>query len=254
MRRIAWFYIFVFVMLATMFVGLQKANALHPNANTVCVRKAIGFVRNPNETLKKSCEKSEVKFETVKTAATNTSKSSAFRQRSICGAGGIALCKIGVRGPGGGLIFFVDYYDQYAGFDYLEVAPTSCETLMMWSSTDFAGKALMAWDVSAVGRGQANTEAILTADLDETVSNSAAKFADWSECGSQTDWFLGSIGEMKLIYTNLAKAGVGGFSSHYYWSSSEYDDRYAWTQGFDYGFQDGNYKGTVAYVRPIRAF
>ena len=30
--------------------------------------------------------------------------------------------KVGDTGPGGGVIFFVDRYDEYAGFTYLEVA------------------------------------------------------------------------------------------------------------------------------------
>lgn len=49
---------------------------------------------------------------------------SKITELSICGAGGTSLCTIGSQGPGGGLIFFVDYNDQYAGFNYLEAAPT----------------------------------------------------------------------------------------------------------------------------------
>ncbi len=41
-----------------------------------------------------------------------------------CGANGTSACKIGTKGPGGGWIFFVDYNDQFSGFDYLEAAPT----------------------------------------------------------------------------------------------------------------------------------
>jgi ABC-type transport system involved in cytochrome c biogenesis permease subunit len=50
------------------------------------------------------------------------------------------------------------------------------------------------------------------------------------------DWFLGSIGEMMLMYTNLRQAGVGGFSTGYYWSSSE-RDQHAWDQDFNYGIR-----------------
>ena len=31
--------------------------------------------------------------------------------------------KVGQRGPGGGVIFFVDYNNEYARFNYLEAAP-----------------------------------------------------------------------------------------------------------------------------------
>jgi len=42
--------------------------------------------------------------------------------------------KVGDVGPGGGIIFFVDYNDQYVGFNYLEAAPTSCQGAVSWSS------------------------------------------------------------------------------------------------------------------------
>jgi hypothetical protein len=40
-----------------------------------------------------------------------------------CGTSGADACMIGAVGPGGGLIFFVDYNDEYSDFDYLEVEP-----------------------------------------------------------------------------------------------------------------------------------
>jgi hypothetical protein len=254
MKNIARFGVSAVVVVAAICIGQGSVSATQPSANNKCVNKATGVSRNLRKSEKQTCEKNEVKFATINSGRSNTNKSGAIRQQSICGADGTSLCKIGVKGPGGGLIFFVDYYDQYAGFDYFEAAPLSCGSSMNWSSTDFMGTASSGWDVKAVGRGQVNTEAILAADMYESASNSAAKFADSSTCGSQADWFLGSIGEMKLAYTNLGQAGIGGFSSDYYWSSSEYSDQYAWTQGFDFGFQDANYKGIMAYVRPVRSF
>ena len=47
---------------------------------------------------------------------------------SVCGPNGNELCKIGMTGPGGGIVFFIDYQDQYPSFcadgdcNYLEVA------------------------------------------------------------------------------------------------------------------------------------
>jgi len=59
----------------------------------------------------------------------------AITQLSICGASGTSLCKVGVQGPGGGTIFFVDYNDIYNGFNYLEAAPKACEsTSKTWAS------------------------------------------------------------------------------------------------------------------------
>ena len=69
---------------------------------------------------------------------------------------------------------------------------------------------------------------------------------------SKTDWFLGSLGEMMLMYSNLQ--GVGGFAAGAYWSSSENDATTAWYQTFDSGRQLYSGKTSVYYVRPVRAF
>ena len=59
---------------------------------------------------------------------------------------------------------------------------------------------------------------------------------------------------MMLMYTNLRQAGVGGFSTDYYWSSSEFADSAAWGQGFGNGYQVNGAKDGSIYVRPVRAF
>jgi hypothetical protein len=59
---------------------------------------------------------------------------------------------------------------------------------------------------------------------------------------------------MMLMYTNLRQAGVGGFSTVSYWSSSELDVTNAWYQGFYFGNHDYSYKDDPIYVRPVRAF
>jgi hypothetical protein len=56
------------------------------------------------------------------------------------------------------------------------------------------------------------------------------------------------------MYTNLRQAGVGGFSTGTYWSSSEYDGDVAWLQNFYVGDQYGTNKTDTLYVRPVRAF
>jgi hypothetical protein len=67
------------------------------------------------------------------------------------------------------------------------------------------------------------------------------------------DWFLPSKGELNQMYVN--RTAVGGFSSVYYWSSSEGGASNAWGQAFDVGYQyDGLSKSDTFYVRPVRAF
>ena len=190
------------------------------------------------------------------TGAAGTNATVAITQLSICGTGGTSLCKVGAVGPGSGLIFFVDYNDQYTGFDYLEAAPPSCEgTGKAWSSdTTHSLVAVNGWAARAVGAGKANSAAMIASGATSYVGDTsgAAFFAKGSTCGTKTDWFLGSLGEMMLMYDNLQ--GVGGFAAGIYWSSSGGDADVAWYQNFSGGLQDNLSKSVFGYVRPVRAF
>ena len=179
---------------------------------------------------------------------------SKITELSICGSAGTSLCTIGAQGPGGGLIFFVDYNDQYTGFNYLEAAPASCEGQKNWSSVTTSVAATSGWAGRAVGMGSTNTTAIKAAFSSDDITNNASYFATSCSAGGKSDWFLGSLGEMKLMYDNLQ--GVGGFvDSVYYRSSTEASATNAWNQGFSKGDQKGdNTKVTTFYVRPVRAF
>ena len=198
----------------------------------------------------------------------------AITQQSVCD--GIdadttadELCKIGMTGPGGGHIFFVDYNDQYAGFNYLEAAPqgwsnglsnvnlggvtgetagtATVDPKMHWCSDTSSLLGLNAWANRAVGIGGTNTT---TADI--TCTSGAVQAASDLVLGGKDDWFLGSLGEMMLMFDNLQ--GVGGFASGLYWSSSDFQASRAWGQYFDTGgFTNGN-KATPTYLRPVRAF
>ena len=172
--------------------------------------------------------------------------------------------KIGDTGPGGGIIFFVDYNDQYAGFNYLEAAPTSCESASSaWSSdTTHSLLAVKGWAARAVGSGQSNTTAMLAnGDTSYSADTSGAAFysnalASGVPAGcvtSKDDWFLGSIGEMKLMHDNLQ--GLGEFNAVRYWSSTEDTSSIAWNQSFGGGSQYADqFKTGTLRVRPVRAF
>ncbi len=156
--------------------------------------------------------------------------------------------KIGSRGPGGGWIFYVDLYDQYPGFTYLEAAPTDI-TSLPWCNNSTSIPAVAGWASKAVGKGQANTTAMLG-----VCSSGAANGADLYLTATKSDWFLPSLGELQLMYDNLLQAGVGGFTSNYYWSSTENYGYYAWIQTFVTGDQSYSNKTTTNRVRPVRAF
>lgn len=198
-----------------------------------------------------------------------TNATVAITQQSICGVGGTSLCKVGVVGPGGGIIFFVDYNDQYVGLNYLEAAPqgwsngllnvnlggvtgetagtATVDPKMKWCSNTSSLLGSDAWAKRAVGIGGTNTT---TADI--TCTSGAVQAASDLVLGGKDDWVLGSLGEMKLMYDNLQ--GVGGFASDSYWSSSEGDAGGAWGQFFNDGYHGIYGKTSTISVRPVRAF
>ena len=58
------------------------------------------------------------------------------------------------------------------------------------------------------------------------------------------------------INTTASANGGSNFStnSNYYWSSTEYDNSFAWRQNFNGGTQYNDYKEDTNNVRAVRAF
>ena len=164
--------------------------------------------------------------------------------------------KVGDTGPGGGIIFFVDRYDEYAGFTYLEVAPVGTEVQLTWATDVNSNRttAVSGADSKALGAGHQNTLDIVAQTGNIAATCAAAYCADLTS-GGQTDWYLGSTTEMKMVYEVVhLQLSVGGFSPGYYWSSSEYVPGLAWIQGFYDGNQFNDFKSSTYYVRPVRRF
>jgi hypothetical protein len=90
----------------------------------------------------------------------------------------------------------------------------------------------------------------------ETSDITAAERAYDLTLGGQSDWFLPSKDELNQMYMNLHSAStpLGGFSTDYYWSSSEFGDFFAWSRNFLDGYQSGGGKTNLYSVRPVRAF
>lgn len=117
-----------------------------------------------------------------------------------------------------------------------------------------------------IGQGKANTQRI--AGFAST--GSAAAAAQSSNCGGLSDWFLPSKDELNEAFRWLSHSRrglqltpVGGFERGYYWTSSDYNGRTAWSQYFADGQQFdrvqtlmGNKKPPARpfSVRPMRAF
>jgi uncharacterized repeat protein (TIGR02543 family) len=187
-----------------------------------------------------------------------------------------AKWKINVyTGPAGGLVFY-DKGSYSDGWRYLEAAPSGwynggSDPLMQWGVYGYTVKPSA--KATAVGTGEANTASIVSyhdelwtlypdkgdyytnptdyyADNDGTVA--AKVCSEYSVINGETtydDWFLPSKDELALMYDNL-----GGFSSSFYWSSTEVIDSYASTQNFFFGFKLFDAKYSENRVRPVRAF
>lgn len=154
-------------------------------------------------------------------------------------------------GPAGGLVFYDkgSYTSDGNGiWRYLEAAPAD-QSNSAWSNITGT---LIGTTGTAIGTGKTNTAAII-GQSGHTAS--AALVCENYSIGGYTDWFLPSQDEMNAMYTNLAAYGVGGFTTLYYWNSSETGDRsYAFTQLFSNGNQPSYLKAAIHRVRAIRAF
>ena len=81
----------------------------------------------------------------------------------------------------------------------------------------------------------------------------ALRVANAYRGGGLADWRLPTLAELSLLY--LAKGLVGGFSYDTYWSSSEKDADYAFSQYFVDGEQSSGYPKYVPFgVRLVRSF
>jgi hypothetical protein len=183
------------------------------------------------------------------------------------------VCNVGDIGPGGGIVFYDAGKTQSWG-RYLEIAPKSCEgERLPWRPANntinvYFGRSAAKSRVYAklLGMGKINTDRIVSAI---GARSHAAKFADDSVCGGKDDWFLPSKNELDIAFNRLAQnrvAGndtpVGGFNKGYYWTSSDYNNKTAWTQYFMDGQQfdrvqtlDGNKTPPTPFrVRAVRAF
>lgn len=196
-------------------------------------------------------------------------------------------------GPAGGLVFYENPNWETDGWRYLEAAPYGWYNGETDSSGAYSGDEdpYFQWGVyiypidppakaTAVGTGMSNTLNIVeyhdtlwtrypekgdyytnpTEYYSPNDGTVAAKIcAGYSlENGGTTydDWYLPSKDELSQMYLNLKQNNLGGVSTSYYWSSSEGNVFYAWSQAFgSSGDQRSNsHRSYQCKVRPIRAF
>lgn len=145
----------------------------------------------------------------------------------------------------GGLIIYLDG----TGIHGYVCATTDQSTGAVWGcyGTDLAGA-----QGTAVGTGNQNTLDIINGC---GTAGIAARLCSDLVLNGYDDWFLPSKAEIELMYT-LSTHSLGGFSSVYYWTSSEYDFTYGTRRGFWSGGEYYAYisKNNAYYVRAMRAF
>ena len=184
---------------------------------------------------------------------------------SIGGGSSSFEYKVGDTGPGGGIIFFVDRYDEYPGFTYLEVGPSSSESAIPWAQTSPANYSNTAVDgakLKTIGGGYQNSLDIINQGNNNPATCAAKYCRTFTGPGPETDWYLPSIGELILLHNAIhVNLGLGGFTeSGEYWSSTEtsFDPGSAFFVGFGMGNRSYTSKnagyGGGQIARPIRRF
>ena len=150
----------------------------------------------------------------------------------------------------GGIIFYIDG----SGTHGLIAAPKDQSAGIVWWNGSLVNTGATA---TAVGTGQANTDKIIAV---QGAGDYAAALADNLALNDYSDWFLPSRDELNLMYYKIGPGAlapltnIGGFSSAWYWSSSEYSSSSASFQYFGNGSQITPDKDNKGLVRAVRAF
>lgn len=166
--------------------------------------------------------------------------------------GGYPVHTIG-ESYGGGIVFYV--YDN--GQHGLIAATSDQSTGIMWYNGTYKNTGSKG---DGLGAGSMNTAIIVATQIgDNQTGDFAAKVcADYSVMVDNVyygDWYLPSQMEIHFLY--LQKDVVGGFTSNFYWTSTEQiapGNYYAWGKDFNAGGLNGANKFFTYYVRAIRAF
>ncbi|PKL13911.1 MAG: hypothetical protein CVV52_04005 [Spirochaetae bacterium HGW-Spirochaetae-8] len=167
--------------------------------------------------------------------------------------------KVGDEGQAGGIVFY-DKGGYSDGWRYLEatMSPIDYESIF-WGRQGTA----VGGTKKGIGSGKENTAKIVAKlGVSETYAASVCfELTTFKDGVKYDDWFLPSVDELDLMYRELSKKNIGGFSDAYYWSSSEYSSSFVWGQYFKGGGQyfsgDGqgiSSRDSAGRVRPVRAF
>lgn len=147
----------------------------------------------------------------------------------------------------GGIVFYIDGTGEHG----LLCAQNDISSGSMWGCT---GTSIAAAGNTEVGTGGQNTLYIIEACLTNGI---AARLCSDYVIDEYDDWFLPTLGELTLLFSNLFMNDIGDFSTGaIYWSSSEIANTSAWAFRFDKitGGSVENLKDFTRRVRPVRSF
>jgi len=102
---------------------------------------------------------------------------------------------------------------------------------------------------TALGTGNQNTIDIMTGCATPGI---AARICGDLVLNGYNDWYLPGVEELNKLIIN--QAGIGGFSNNFYWTSSEIDPDYAYSEDiFGYFHASAKNDGSLL-VRAVRSF
>lgn len=161
----------------------------------------------------------------------------------------------------GGIVFYV----EPGGLHGLVAADVDASEGISWQNGE-AGEGIVNAKGNGLFAGDSNTRLIIAQQtIDDQTGNFAALVAasftkddsGANRCLSNCygGWYLPSLYELRLMYTNLAQSGRGDFAQSLYWSSTESSVTHAFAVNFSTGEKGLQYKSDETIrVRPIRAF
>ena len=211
------------------------------------------------------------KAATEKAATEKAATEKAATEKAAAACAVSLSCKVGDKGPGGGIVFF-DAGSQQSWGRYLEYAPDNWngslnDPSIPWCNitnidfrstvTDPSIKATLGYEI---GQGKANTNLIKS-----KCSSGAAVLASGYRGGGKSDWYLPSRNELtelcnyskkqiQSVDFSVCATGSLGKTAVWYWSSSEGGVSTAWIRNF-FNSDEGNDQKSYGYgVRPTRSF